>query len=377
MHIAITTLWFPHDKNPLYGIFILNQAKDLAEYVDVTVMISRRKPLPYSKRYKIGKVNVIEKGGPFLPNTSEKRLANWSDHYIRMFEIVNKESPVDLIHCHDYIALYPTREIHKKHKTPYIVTIHNTDFLRGRVDNWRSRYIKDAFYHCHRIISVGVTLGEKLREYAQDSKILIIPNGIDTDLFSLSTTKSQNPFKFLFIGIYEERKRVMEILRSFHKLNQSNIHLTFIGYGSLEKQMRKYVSKYNLSSSVDILPPIKNEELTPIYQKHHCYISYSTSETFGITVAEAMSCGLHILYSKSGGPEHFVSPQGALLVEGNDLESLSKKMEEMVSIYNPDVAPSIRDHVIQNLSKQVVVSKLLSLYKSIAKSSSYKNNIDV
>ena len=362
MHIAITTLWFPHDKNPLYGIFILNQAKALAEFVDVTVMISRRKLLPYTTSYKIGNVHVIERGGPFLPNTNEKRLTNWSKYYIEMFEQTNKRQKIDLIHCHDYIALYPTLQLNKKYNIPYVVTIHNTDFLRGRVAAWRNEYIREAFRQSKKVISVGESLSETLAQYSKKAHITTIPNTVDTELFSYKYPPAHVPFRFLFVGIYEDRKRVMEILKAFHHLNKSTTQLTFVGYGSLEKQMHKYVKDHDLTSRVVILPPMKNEELTPVYQSHHCYISYSTSETFGITVAEAMSCGLHIIYSKSGGPEHFVSPNGSLMVEGNSVEILSSKMEEMIQNYDPELSSNIREHVVEHLSEESVVKRILSLH---------------
>jgi glycosyltransferase involved in cell wall biosynthesis len=367
LHIAITTLWFPHDKNPLYGIFIHTQAQALAKHAEVTVLVTRRKLIPYHKKYKVGKVNVVERGGPYLPNTSESRLDNWSKYYEKMFDEVNKEKKIDLIHCHDYIALYPTRKINKKNNIPYIVTIHNTDFLRGTVGDWRSSYISDAFLNSEKVIAVGETLKQKLYDYTHEDQIVNIPNIVDTELFSYHTPAPTPPFKFLYVGIYEERKRVMQMIKAFHKLDRENSQLTFIGYGSLEKQMKSYINKHNLQNRVHVIAPKSNDELPMYYQSHHCYISISTWETFGITVAEAMSCGLHILYSRSGGPEHFVAPEGCMLVEDVTPSALAMQMQEMISNYDPKKSVHIRNHVEQNLSSEYVIDKLLEIYSKIIK----------
>ena len=364
LHIAITTLWFPHNKNPLYGIFIHAQAQALAEYVDVTVLIARRKLVPYHKTYTIGKVNVVERGGPYLPNTSESRLDRWSKYYEKMYDEVDRNKKIDLIHCHDYIALYPTRKIHKRNGTPYVVTIHNTDFLRESVASWRASYLTDAFDHSKKVISVGETLSQKLQAYTHQSNIINIPNIIDTHLFSYKVPPPTAPFKFLYVGIFEDRKRVMEMIEAFHHLNSKNAQLTFIGYGSLEKQMKKYIQTHGLQNQIDILPPKSNDELTPYYQSHHCYISVSASETFGITVAEAMSCGLHILYNKSGGPEHFIAPIGCMLVEDTTPPNLANKMQEMMRSYDPMKSIQIRNHAVNTLSSESVVNKLLALYQA-------------
>lgn len=363
MHIAITTLWFPHDKNPLYGIFIQNQAMALAEHIDVSVLVCRRKLIPYHKTYKIGKINVVERGGPYLPNTNESRLDGWSRYYESMFDEVNKKQKVDLIHCHDYIALYPTRKINKKFGTPYLVTLHNTDFLRGTVSSWRRPYITEAFKNSEKVISVGETLSQKLLAYTDRDHIVNIPNIVDTNLFSYKQPSPTPPFTFLFVGIYEKRKRVMEIIKAFHQLGSEDTQLTFIGYGSLEKQMTSYVREHDLTNQIKILAPISNDDLTPYYQSHHCYISVSSSETFGITVAEAMSCGLHILYNQSGGPEHFVAPIGCVLVEEVSPISLASKMQKMINSYDPRKSVAIRNHVMEHLSSESVLSKLMMQYK--------------
>jgi len=372
LHIVITTLWFPHDKNPLYGIFIKAQAIALADHVDVTVLVTRRKLIPSQKEYKIGKVNVIEKSGPYLPNTSEKRLKKWTHYYFSMFEIANARKKVDLIHCHDYIALFPTREINKKYGIRYVTTIHNTDFLRDKVSAWRKPYISEGLQASAKVISVGNSLSQKLTSYVHEDRIVNIPNIVDTDLFSYKTPTSTPPFKFLFVGIYEPRKRVMEIIHAFHKLNREDTQLTFIGYGSLEKQMKAYVTKHQLQDQIHVLDPIANDQLTPYYQSHHCYISVSTSETFGITVAEAMSCGMHVLYSKSGGPEHFVSPVGTKLVEDTSPKNFSQNMSQMINTYNPEDSKLIRNHVDKNLSSKSVVEKIIAQYQN-ALSSSHQN----
>ena len=335
----------------------------MAEYCDVTVMVSRRKLLPAQKRYKIGKVEVIEQNGPFLPNTSEKRLTKWSRNYEKMYERINAEKPIDVIHCHDYIALYPARQLHRKHQIPYITTIHNTDFIFGKVSEWRNTYLEDALSKSHAVIAVGKSLATALEAYVGKDQIRVIPNIIDTERFAISVSMPTAPFRFLFVGNYEPRKRVMTIIEAFSKMENKDATLTLYGYGTQKSEMEKLVEDQDLSSKVVINDTLPNDQLPSVYQSHHCYISASTAETFGITVAEAMSCGLHIIYNRSGGPEHFVSDIGSLLVDPIDVDSLAKAMDAMITQYDHTLAPRIRKHAIDQFSSEKVITQILELYQ--------------
>lgn len=348
----------------MYGIFISEQAQLLSAYCDVTVFVSRRKLLPSQRRYQIGKVNVIEQNGPFLPNSSEKRLSRWSQYYEKMYDIVTLENPIDIIHCHDYIALYPARKLSKKYKVPFVTTIHNTDFLFGKVAAWRNAYIKDAFAHSQRVIAVGQSLATALEVYAQKSNIQVIPNIIDTSRFGLGTPTSKQPFHFLFVGNYEPRKRVMMIIEAFNMLGEPNTTLTLYGYGTQKSSLQKYVREHALDSTVTINSTLPNNKLPEIYQSHHCYISVSTAETFGITVAEAMSCGMHIIYSKSGGPEHFVPDLGSIVVDPINAAALTNAMRLMINEYDDSLSAQIRQHAVDQFSAKKVINQILDLYRS-------------
>ena len=86
MRIAIVTAWYPSDDNPLYGIFIQNQAKALAKHCDVYVLLLKWSLVPYTRERKEEGLTIIERGSFYFPNASEMLLNFWARQYLRFFK---------------------------------------------------------------------------------------------------------------------------------------------------------------------------------------------------------------------------------------------------------------------------------------------------
>jgi len=60
----------------------------------------------------------------------------------------------------------------------------------------------------------------------------------------------------------------------------------------------------------------------------HCLLNFSKTETFGISIVEALKMGLHIIYTKSGGPEYFMKDTwGDALEVGNKTALLNSMIK--------------------------------------------------
>ena len=134
MRIAIVTAWYPSDKNPLYGVFIQNQARALAEHCTVTVLLLKWSLIPYVKERKEGNLIILEKGDFYFPNASELLLNFWASRYHRFFTKVHNKTPFDFIHAHDHYGAFVSDKVKNELGVPYVCTIHNSNiFTQGKV----------------------------------------------------------------------------------------------------------------------------------------------------------------------------------------------------------------------------------------------------
>ena len=67
------------------------------------------------------------------------------------------------------------------------------------------------------------------------------------------------------------------------------VHLVVAGDGPSKKALEAYAQKHVLP--VTFLGNLPNDRLPPLYRAADCFVTCSTSETYGLTVLEALACG--------------------------------------------------------------------------------------
>ena len=95
-----------------------------------------------------------------------------------------------------------------------------------------------------------------------------------------------------------------------------------------------------------------NEKLPGIYNSSNVYVSVSEYETFGVTVLEAMSCGLPVLYTASGGPDEIVKEFAGLEIKERSINGIRKGLNDIKSRYDTFSSAQIRSFVMENFGSQ-------------------------
>ena len=365
MRVAILTSWYPTSKSPLYGIFVQAQAKVLSGFCDVNVLLLERGIFPKTTMITDGKLTVYKKSGFYLPNRNESLLKIWAHKYYLLFKKNHKKNNYDIIHCHDHYGAYAGWYINKKMNIPYVVTIHNSSIQSMTLVNWKQSYLPKVLDNARQVMAVGHKLTEILEANFTSHKVAILPNVIDTNVFKPNkTVKPQDPFKFLFIGDLDENKGVMRLLHAFKKLETKNTFLHIIGRGPLRKDAEDFIDENKLAEQVLLQDQLPNTDLPDVYNRAHAYVSLSKEETFGITILEAMSCGLPVIYTRSGGPEHIIIDHGCLETSKTDISQITKSLDKVIADYPQIDKTKIRQHVLDNYSSQSIINKLLLIYKN-------------
>lgn len=130
-------------------------------------------------------------------------------------------------------------------------------------------------------------------------------NSVDTDLYRLPSQdvrRSQNSrIIYLYVGQYVQRKGVSDLIEAFRAMSSANTELHLLGYGPLEKSLKKKCASLGLTN-VRFQPPTTSVQDTAArYWQCDVLVLPSHNEVWGLVVNEALAAGLYVVVSDACG----------------------------------------------------------------------------
>jgi glycosyltransferase involved in cell wall biosynthesis len=241
----------------------------------------------------------------------------------------------DIIHIQKPYDMLPALLAARLTGARVVLGCHGEDFYRG--DRWLATHM-DAAVSCS-------TFNAQTVEARYHIPLRVVYNGIDTTVFhppTQPTVLPQHPFRLLFVGRLQEWKGVETILQSLALL--TDVTLTIAGDGNDRQRLEALVVALNITNRVTFLGGVPRTELPAIMATHHALVAASyASETFGIGLVEAQSCGLPVIASRFGGFVEVVSEgQTGLFYPPRDANALA------TCIATLQQAPEMRDQMAAN-----------------------------
>lgn len=219
---------------------------------------------------------------------------------------------------------------------PHYSEFYNWDTIRGRVKigllPWESEHLPVAWLdNMRRVDAVlaispfsAARLERELRNYGIMTPVWNSPLGVDRRLFHegrLHTTRVYDAryFRFLHVGVGQPRKGSdllrAAYLKEFTYKDEVTLVVKTGGWDSVA-WWTKNVSPdtpHILAIHDDNIP---ESEMGGFYTACHCLVHPSRLEGFGMTMLEAMSCGLQVICPEVGAHRVFATPENAILVSG-------------------------------------------------------------
>jgi glycosyltransferase involved in cell wall biosynthesis len=267
----------------------------------------------------------------------------------------------------------------EKYKKPYIISPRGHlyfDVLKKKF--WKKlpyyyiflkRYLNRAFIHyttydealnCHSFL--------KLK-----SKYFVVPNGIELNEFQ-KIKKLENKDKkiILFLGRINWKKGLDILISAYAKIlkERNDLHLLIVGNdedGYIER-VKRWIKNYGIIKDVTFTGILTGEEKLKVYSKSDIFVLPSYSENFGMSVIEAMACGIPVIISEKVGLSNEIRKNKAGLVVETNEESLYKGIKTLLDNEN------LRKECVENANKLVenydinkVAEKMIEIYEKIVK----------
>ena len=235
-----------------------------------------------------------------------------------------------------------------KGKIPVLFRGDSTLLNKGKgIKEWlRTVYLKNIY----RFIDVAFYTGIHNKSYfvkygLKDYQLILAQHAIDNNRFTTNHYENkieayelrsnlkiaETDFVFLFAGKLDPIKNLDLLIAAFTKAKLLNAKLIIAGNGIMEK-----ILKQMAQSNPDIVfLPFQNQQMMPkLYRLGQVFVLPSKSETWGLSINEAMCCRLAILASNTVGcaPELISDDNGMVFKSGN-LEDLTDAIKKIANSY--------------------------------------------
>lgn len=226
-----------------------------------------------------------------------------------------------------------------------------------------------------KVVFVSERLEEHLRPRLglTGAQCIVIPNGVDTDVFrpfrdrSLRVELGLSDDTLLVGAIGNVRaEKAYEVLlqAALNLIDRSRrFHFVIVGYrdNALGGKLTQLSRDLGIERHVTFLD--LRSDVARILNNLDVFVLSSQTEGFSIACIEAMACGIPVVATQSGGPEEILEGEAGILVPTGDPESLGVAIERVVS--SKDFATTLTSKAMQRVHERYSLTTMLSRYEDV------------
>ena len=321
-------------------IFFKNIFKIFLIYIKQSInflIITLNQSLPITKnepKIFYGGARKGDIGGPFV---KVKKLTKFFPEKKYRFNLVY------LLSNNNFISENSLKLL-KKQKLPIILNQNGVFYPGWFKGNYKRRnLINSKVYHLADYVIWQSAFCKKASEKflgERHGEGRILYNPVDTNIFFPKFDFTRSNFTFLITGNIrkENNYRINSVFDAFKEILKSNnkIHLNIAGFLEDKDFLLAKAAKLKIIDSITLLGTYNQKEAPHIYQNADAYITLSFQDNCPSAVLEAMSSGLPVIYSDSGGIPELVdknSGVGLPVYENWNSIEVPKKNDLIKSIF--------------------------------------------
>ncbi len=196
----------------------------------------------------------------------------------------------------------------------------------------------------------------QLRKYFGRHEIPVIPNGVDTSVFSPSARASRRETArlrlqfaphdrvLLLIGNDWRTKGLPALLEAVARCREFPLRICVVGNED-PSSYSDSLARLQLTSRVSFSPPV--EDVLDFYAAADFYVAPSKEDSFNLPALEAMACGLPVIVSTCAGISEYIHDRvdGILLLNPEDPGELAAVLRRFL------MAPELMQTIGENASR--------------------------
>ena len=322
---------------------------------------------------------------------------NWQKQTLKIAKQIIKNNRIDILHQLNMIGFREPGYLWKIKEVPFVwgpiggMELMPMEYLLGvpmkqRLFNYLKNIINQyqylyssrvhaAIQKADILISAVKSVSDILSNHYQKNSLLINETGIDSNsTFRRKTSKSDEPFKIIWIGKFDFRKQLPIAIKSITAMNQRNVELHICGTGNDDavNEMKRMAEICGIASKCHWHGNVSHDKILKMMASSDLMFFTSIMEATSTVVLEAITVGLPILCFNTCGFGPIVKDFAGITVElSNPYKSVQDFAHELSLLYqNRAVLNDISTRMLekrQELTWEAKAKKLVRHYEEILK----------
>lgn len=297
-----------------------------------------------------------------------------------------------------YISIFPVKAIQKQ-GIPIVYHLGSNlfvQYVKGCIleKNLFKRFWRKIIFGFYSLKEFDfnnnmITISEALKKEHiaagfSESNISVIPRGISPELINNRgrsiTASNEKQVKLLYVGRIIREKGVHTAISAVgylvNHLGVKNIQFDLFGNGNdaYIENLKISINSLKIEKHVKFHGKIDRSQLFKLYRDYDLFLLPSTfEEPFGVVLIEAMSQGVPIVATDTGGiPEVITHEVNGLLVSPENSIQMAEAVKRLID--NPLLAQEISNNGIKIVQKKFNQNRIIVLIENYLKKTIHKQN---
>jgi glycosyltransferase involved in cell wall biosynthesis len=335
---------------------------------------------------------LVERGHEVHVFTQSKRIDSFPDDKVHTFRAVpinphffldspgamrliaekSKEFELDLLHLQMNTSSTEFLLPFFKHAMPPMITTFHLAYASGSsviatafAAAWKASMFAAKRYD--HIILVDPSQQQVMDDYGiSEDKTSVVINGVDTDLFCPSERRDKNGWiDFVYVGRLAIDKGVhilFDAFKEFHAEYRKS-RLSLVGDGLLKGMIDDCVD----DGSIRWLGILDHKHVPKVLQNADVFVIPQNIGGLGLSVIEAMSCGIPVITTAIGETKRLLGPNEGILVQPESSQSVLEAMRKLTNDVDlrEEMGRRCREKILQDYSWESQMELLEDVYKRV------------
>jgi glycosyltransferase involved in cell wall biosynthesis len=385
--VLIVPSWYPTKDKPFRGVFFREQALLASQEFDVRVLVvdhhlvGRRRPISwFLRRLKGPEVTALDRQIPdeqppvfhfeallAARSTSGHPVGSPTviSEVVRYLETVNWLP--DLLHAHcavpgGLIACQLADQL----GVPFVITEQqHITFEYFGDSGWDQA--KTVYRHAVRVGAASACHRQVMLMNGVERDVVVMGELVDDLKFTLRREVRRNR-DILFVGFIYRMKDHDTFLRALRTLKEAGHEFAAKMVcqeiqGGDEARLRARVAECGLADRIEVLREVSEQRMVDLLHEAACLVSTSISETFGVSICEALMCGCPVVATASGGVDDTVQDgHNGYLVPVGDADAVAARILDIFNGALTSSAQAIRQSVLGKFGRHAFLGRTREFY---------------